>query len=71
MAQFFFDQSDGDANMTSAASWPGGGAYGLAGGAGLRLRQPGDNVSDRSMLSTTSGKGIVDNLIAEAEKNGN
>ena len=33
-------------------------------------KKPGDNVSDRSMLSTTSGKGIVDNLIAEAEKNG-
>lgn len=73
VAQFFFDQSDGDANMDICrlVAENGGAAMDWLVELGCDFdKKPGDNVSDRSMLSTTSGKGIVDNLIAEAEKNG-
>lgn len=73
IAQFFFDQSDGDANMDICrlVAEHGGEAMDWLVSLGCDFdKKPGDNVSDRSMLSTTSGKGIVDTLIAEAEKNG-
>ena len=73
LAQFFYDQSDGDANMDICrlVADHGGEAMDWLVGFGCDFdKKPGDNVSDRSMLSKTSGKGIVDNLIAEAEKNG-
>lgn len=73
VAQFFFDQSDGDANMDICRLVAEGGGAAMDWLVELGCdfdKKPGDNVSDRSMLSTTSGKGIVDNLIAEAEKNG-
>lgn len=73
VAQFFFDQSDGDANMDICrlVAEHGGEAMDWLVELGCDFdKKPGDNVSDRSMLSKTSGKGIVDNLIAEAEKNG-
>ena len=73
VAQFFFDQSDGDANMDICrlVAENGGEAMDWLVGFGCDFdKKPGDNVSDRSMLSTTGGKGIVDILIAKAEENG-
>lgn len=73
IAQFFFAQSDEDANMDICrlVAENGGAALDWLVDMGCEFdKKPGDNVSDRSMLSKTGGKGIVDVLVSEAEKNG-
>ncbi|HIY83884.1 FAD-dependent oxidoreductase [Rubneribacter sp.] len=73
IAQFYFDQSDGDANMDICrlVAENGGAAMDWLVEMGCDFdKKPEEGATDRSMLSTTGGKGLVDNLIAEAEKNG-
>lgn len=73
IAQFLFDQSDGDANMDICrmVAENGGAAMDWLVGFGCDFKKkPGDGVSDRSMVSTNGGKGIIDTLIAKAEENG-
>ena len=73
IAQFYFDQSDGDANMDICrlVAENGGEAMDWLVEMGCDFdKKPEEGATDRSMLSTTGGKGLVDNLIAEAEKNG-
>ena len=73
IAQFFFDQSDGDANMDICrmVAENGGAAMDWLVGFGCDFdKKPGDGVSDRSMVSTNGGKGIIDTLIGVAESNG-
>ena len=73
IAQFFFDQSDGDANMDICrlVAEHGGEAMDWLVSMGCDFeKKAGEGVSDRSMVSKTSGKGLVDNLIADSEKNG-
>lgn len=73
IAQFLFDQSDGDANMDICrlVADNGGAAMDWLVGFGCDFdKKPGDGVSDRSMVSTNGGKGIIDTLIGVAESNG-
>lgn len=73
IAQFLFDQSDGDANMDICrmVAENGGAAMDWLVGFGCDFdKKPGDGVSDRSMVSTNGGKGIIDTLIGVAESNG-
>lgn len=73
IAQFYFDQSDGDANMDICrlVAENGGEAMDWLVEMGCDFdKKPEEGATDRSMLSTTGGKGLVDTLIAEAEKNG-
>ena len=73
IAQFLFDQSDGDANMDICrlVADNGGAAMDWLVGFGCDFdKKPGDGVSDRSMVSTNGGKGIIDTLIGVAEPNG-
>ena len=73
IAQFYFDQSDGDANMDICRLVAEKGGEGMdwlvAHGCDFD-KKPGNNVSDRSMLSTNGGMGIVDALVAAAETAG-
>ncbi len=73
IAQFLFDQSDGDANMDICrmVAENGGAAMDWLVSFGCDFdKKPGDGVSDRSMVSTNGGKGIIDTLIGVAESNG-
>ncbi len=73
IAQFLFDQSDGDANMDVCrmVAENGGAAMDWLVSFGCDFdKKPGDGVSDRSMVSTNGGKGIIDTLIGVAESNG-
>lgn len=73
IAQFLFDQSDGDANMDICrmVAENGGAAMDWLVSFGCDFdKKPGDGVSDRSMVSTNGGKGIIDTLIGVAEANG-
>lgn len=73
IAQFYYDQSDGDANMDICRLVAENGGAGMdwlvAHGCDFD-KKPGDGVSDRSMLSTSGGMGIVDALVAAAEAAG-
>ena len=73
IAQFYFDQSDGDANMDICSLVAEKGGEGMdwlvAHGCDFD-KKPGNNVSDRSMLSTSGGMGIIDALVAAAEAAG-
>ena len=73
IAQFYFDQSDGDANMDICRLVAEKGGEGMdwlvAHGCDFD-KKPGENVSDRSMLSTNGGMGIVDALVEAAEAAG-
>lgn len=73
IAQFFLKQSDGDANIDICrlVAENGGAAMDWLVELGCDFdKKAGEGVSDRSMVSKNGGKGIVDALIAEAEKNG-
>ncbi len=73
IAQFFYAQSDGDANMDICrlVADNGGAAMDWLVEMGCDFdKKPGEGVSDRSMVVKNGGKFIIDTLIAEAEKNG-
>ena len=73
IAQFYFDQSDGDANMEicQLVADKGGEAMDWLVGFGCDFdKKAGEGVSDRSMVSTNGGMGIIDTLVAVAEENG-
>lgn len=73
IADFFFMQSDGDASREICklvAEHGGEGLDWLVDHGCSFKKKPGDNVSDRSMLSENSGKGIIDALVAASEQNG-
>lgn len=73
IAQFYFDQSDGDANMDIChlVADHGGEAMDWLVSHGCDFdKKPGEGVSDRSMVSTNGGSGIVDTLVSAAEENG-
>lgn len=73
IAQFYFDQSDGDANMDICRLVAENGGEGMdwlvAHGADFD-KKPGEGVSDRSMVSTIGGYGIIEALVAAAEAAG-
>lgn len=73
IADFFYAQSDEDANreICELVANEGGEAMDWLVSLGCEFdKKPEGNASDRSMLSTTGGKGIVDTLIENAEANG-
>lgn len=73
IAQFYFDQSDGDANMDICrlVAENGGAAMDWLVEFGCSFdKKAGEGVSDRSMVSTNGGKGIIDTLISVAQENG-
>ncbi len=73
LAQFYFDQSDGDANMEicQLVADNGGAAMDWLVGFGCDFeKKAGEGVSDCSMVSTNGGMGIIDTLVGVAEENG-
>lgn len=73
IAQFYFDQSDGDANMEicQLVADRGGEAMDWLVSYGCDFdKKPGEGVSDRSMVSTNGGMGIIDTLVAVAQDHG-
>lgn len=73
IAQFYLDQSDGDANpeICQLVADHGGEAMDWLVSNGCDFdKKPGEGVSDRSMVSTNGGSGIVDALTAVAESHG-
>lgn len=73
IAQFYFNQSDGDANrdICQLVAERGGEAMDWLVDHGCDFdKKPGDDVSDRSMVSTNGGSGIVDALAHAAQAQG-
>lgn len=73
IADFFYEQSDGDANMETCrlVADNGGEAMDWLVGFGCDfVKKAGEGVSDRSMVSVDGGKGIIDRLVSVAEENG-
>ena len=73
VAQFYYDRSEGDASMEMCrlVAERGGEAMDWLVSFGCDFdKKPGEGISDRCMVSTTKGKGIVDVLTEEATKNG-
>ncbi len=73
IAQFYLDQSDGDGNMDICRLVAEKGGEGMdwlvAHGADFD-KKPGEGVSDRSMVSTIGGYGIIEALVAAFEAAG-
>lgn len=73
IAQFYFDQSDADANkeICQLVAERGGEAMDWLVSNGCDFdKKPGEGVSDRSMVSTNGGSGLVDALTAVAQEHG-